>query len=462
MSAHAPFILQWPLVSAMVMLLSLPALGALGSGPTKGPDTEDLQASTVPLVWVVSNPQEPRASLIQKLPEGGVVSVLGSRGAWSRVAIMDGTGQGGFVLNRLLKAATPKAARRARLEAAQGGAAEGVRVGRRYGTDDRSSGYRQASVAKVWVVADPERIVDTLLLKLQQGQAVRVRSAGETWSKVDLPDGSGRHGYVMNRWTLPASFDAIRRARFQSNASSTAPRVTRQPNAKAPYLIKTPGATAKTGGDAQAKSVQPSDVAPKTKQSAKARVPALGESRPTPKGSVIKLAGMTPPAEGNAAEKPEATSEWGMGTLLTVLGLLLGGFGLLRVGLRHREKQRLGLDAMDSLGNIRIDANTMLTLVKVPGKLLVMLKTPEGVDILREIATDKEVAPREVRQILENSFVGPLPTRGTTAPSLSPAEALASRGAQKTYRNGRQVDLDPLQSRLNNARGRMRGLMGIG
>jgi hypothetical protein len=87
-----------------------------------------------------------------------------------------------------------------------------------------------------------------------------------------------------------------------------------------------------------------------------------------------------------------------------------------------------------------------------------MLKTREGVDILREIKTDESVAPAQAMKILENSYVGPLPTASS---ALSPAEALASRDAQPIYRNGHRVNADPLQARLGAARSRMRGVIGL-
>ena len=122
---------------------------------------------------------------------------------------------------------------------------------------------------------------------------------------------------------------------------------------------------------------------------------------------------------------------------------------------------------MDCLGKIKIDSTSVLTLVRVPGKLLVMLKTPEGVDILREIKTSESVAPAEARQILHESFVGHLPRkpkgsrveRAASLSDLSPAEALAMGNGVTTPR--RKPAGDPLQERLNSARARMRQVMGV-
>ena len=128
----------------------------------------------------------------------------------------------------------------------------------------------------------------------------------------------------------------------------------------------------------------------------------------------------------------------------------------------------LGDGAMDCLGKIKIDSTSVLTLVRVPGKLLVMLKTPEGVDILREIKTSENVAPAQARQILQESFVGQLPKKprysrvehAAAMDNLSPAEALAMGGSSASPR--RRSSTDPLQDRLNSARARMRHVMGVG
>jgi flagellar biogenesis protein FliO len=427
---------------------------------------EDFRTTQAALVWVVGKPTEPRASLIRKLPKGAVVSVLSTHEAWVRVAIVDGTGQGGYVLDSLLTKANQRsvdaalsAERNATTDSSE--QAKGVD----YGTHDDASGYRQANVPKVWIVGDPEHIYESLIVKLDQGDAVRVLSQGETWSKVQV-SGSGRTGYVMNRWTIPASFKSMRA--FVTPSKEGMPRLTKAsdqpkeaavaPPVKAPYLIKN---TAKKA------AVAPKKQQPKTAAS----LPKTTVSQP-----VVKLAGIgmpelpfkseEAPVEESAkdAEKEESLIATGL-----LIAFILSAIGLFIFFVMKRSKYLRGDGAMDCLGKIRIDSKTVLTLVRVPGKLLVMLKTPEGVDILREIKTTGNVAPAQARQILQDSFVGRLPTKTPQANpfasaaihDMSPAEALAMRGSAAVSRRSGSAGTDPLQQRLGSARDRMRTVMGM-
>ena len=426
---------------------------------------EDFHVTNTALVWVVGNPSEPRASLIRKLSKGQVVSVLSRREAWVRVAIIDGSGQGGYVLDRLLEPAVKEAIDSALASEQHMLQAESA-TNEYDGTDDNSSGFVQADVPKVWVVRDPSRIYDTLVRKLEEGEAVRVLSQGEIWSKVEL-SGTSDSGFVMNRWTRPASFRSIRRflnAPTSESLSNLPPKQSitsslQTAQGKGPYLVK--------------KTVEPAGKAKESHSASESRT-ATRDSKAATRAqhSDLKLAGMNLPGlpfekkeqeVADADEQGEGSSN--LSITLTIV-FAFSAVALLVLFALRRSKHKLGDGAMDCLGKIRIDKHSVLTLVRVPGKLLVMLKTKEGVDILREIHTGAEVAPAEARQILHDSFVGHLPkkTRGSRVEAaagmseLSPAEALAMGGAPIPFR--RPANTDPLQDRLSSARERMRRVMG--
>ena len=458
------------LVVVATTILGLSSTHAKTTGTIEGASSEDFRATKAALVWVVGDPKEPRASLIRKLPKGGVVSVLSTHENWVRVAIVDGSGQGGYVLAGLLKKASQGAIDNA-LVADQHNVAYTDQVGNNYGTSDDNSGYRQASVPKVWVVGDPEKIYETLIRKLEQGEAIRVLSQGEIWSKVQL-SGSGESGFVMNRWTIPASFLSIRNFLSapkidspKAQASKTKKSNSIAPPVKAPYLIK-------TAKKEENKSPQKQEAQKTKPASSQANKPVAKSANQEP---ALQMAGVGMPGlpfqekndKEQVVEEEEESTSLSTTALIIVFGL--SAIGLFILFILRRSKHILGDGAMDCLGKIKIDSKSVLTLVRVPGKLLVMLKTPEGVDILREIKTSQNVAPAEARKILHESFVGQLPTkpkgsrveRAASMDSLSPAEALAMGAGASFSKQTRRSDHDPLQARLGSARARMRQVMGV-